>query len=208
MARYTESVCKLCRRQRMKLFLKGARCESAKCAIEDRAYPPGEHPWRRAKVSEYGMQLREKQKVQRFYGVLEKQFLRYFKKAAGRKGNTGETLLIMLESRLDNVVHRAGMALSRAQARQMITHGIFKMNGRKTDIPSCLVKPADAISVKGTERHINLIKGNMEQMKNMDRPDWLEVSAEPPMIKMLRLPTRDDVSLPAREQLIVEFASK
>jgi len=192
----------------MKLFLKGARCESAKCAIEDRAYPPGEHPWRRAKVSEYGAQLREKQKARRFYGVLEKQFSRYFEKAASMKGNTGENLLVLLERRLDNVICRAGLALSRAQARQMITHGLFKVNGRKTDIVSFSVQIGNTITVKGKDKHVNLVKGTMEQTQGRERPDWLEVSADPPMIKVLRLPTRDDVSVPLQEQLIVEFASK
>lgn len=208
MARQTGSVCKLCRRERMKLFLKGSRCESARCAMENRGYPPGDHSWRRAKVSEYGMQLREKQKAKRFYGVLERQFSRYFKKAASQEGNTGENLLVMLESRLDNVVFRSGFALSRAHGRQMIAHGLFQRNGRKTDIPSCLVTLGDAISVKSTDRHISLLKGVMEQTRSRERTEWLEISTEPPTIKVLRMPTREDVSVPVQEQLIVEFQSK
>ena len=208
MARYTKSVCKLCRRERMKLFLKGVRCESAKCAIEDRAYPPGEHPWRRSKVSEYGMQLREKQRARRFYGVLQKQFSRYFKKATAQKGNTGENLLIILESRLDNVVCRAGLAVSRPQARQMINHGCFALNGRKTDIASCAVELGDVVTVKQKDRHQNMVKASMEQTKGLEKPEWLEVTTDPLGIKVLRMPTRDDVSVPLQEQLIVEFASK
>ena len=208
MARYTKSVCKLCRRERMKLFLKGARCESAKCAIEDRAYPPGEHPWRRSKVSEYGMQLREKQRARRYYGVLQKQFSRYFKQATAQKGNTGENLLVILESRLDNVVCRAGLAVSRPQARQMINHGCFALNGRKTDIASCAVKLGDVITVKQKDRHQNMVKASMEQTKGLEKAEWLEVTADPLGIKVLRMPTRDDVSVPLQEQLIVEFASK
>lgn len=208
MARHTGSVCKLCRRERMKLFLKGSRCESARCAMESRAYPPGDHSWRRAKISEYGMQLREKQKAKRFYGVLETQFAKCFEKAAAQKGNTGENLLVMLESRLDNVVFRSGFALSRAHARQMIAHGLFRRNGRKTDIPSCLVELGDAITVKPTDRHIDLVKVVMEQTKSRERAEWLEVSADPPTIKVLRMPTREDVSVPVQEQLIVEFQSK
>jgi len=208
MARHTASVCKLCRREKMKLFLKGARCESARCAMESRAYPPGDHSWRRTKVSEYGMQLREKQKAKRFYGVLERQFARCFERAAAQKGNTGEALLVMLESRMDNVVFRSGLALSRAHARQMIAHGLFRRNGRRTDIPSCLVKLGDSIAVKPTDRHINLVKGVMEQTRSRERTEWLEVSTEPPTIKVLRMPTREDVSVPVQEQLIVEFQSK
>jgi len=208
MARYTGSVCKLCRRERMKLFLKGARCDSPKCALQDRAYPPGEHPWRRAKRSEYGMQLREKQKTKRFYGVLERQFTKYFREAAQKSGNTGENLLLALERRLDNVVYLAGFALSRPHARQMIRHGLIRLGGRKTDIPSCAVRLGDAITVRQTERATSRVKEFIEQTRHRERPAWIEITEDPPTIKVLRNPSRDEVSIPVEEQLIVEFSSK
>jgi len=176
MARYTGPSCKLCRRERMKLFLKGDRCESAKCAMENRAYPPGAHPWRRAKTSEYGLQLREKQKVKRFYGVLERQFRKCFRKVSQKTGDTGADLLIMLESRLDNVVFLAGFALSRAHARQMISHGLIFVNGRRTDIPSCEVRLGDEITARKVARVVNLVKGHAEQTRQRERPNWLAVT--------------------------------
>ena len=208
MARYTGPSCKLCRRERMKLFLKGDRCESAKCAMENRAYPPGEHPWRRSKTSEYGMQLREKQKVKRFYGVLERQFRKCFRKVSQKAGNTGANLLIMLESRLDNVVFVSGLALSRSHARQIISHGLIMLNGRRTDIPSCEVNLGDEIAVRKLDRVVNVVKSHMEQTRQRERPNWLAVTDDPPRVKVLRLPSRDEVSIPAEEQLVVEFASK
>ena len=209
MARYTDSVCKLCRREGIKLYLKGSRCESPKCAIERRNTPPGMHT-RRGKQTEYGERLREKQKLKRFYGVLERQFRRYFQLASRSPENTGEVLLSIMERRLDNVVHRLGFAASRAAARQIVGHGHIQVNGKACDIPSLLVKPGDTITVKNRPRGLQLVKLNLQNAP--PPPDFLERSAsEPPEGKVLRLPTRSDVDpriQEIREQLIIEVSTR
>jgi small subunit ribosomal protein S4 len=192
----------------MKLFLKGDRCYKDKCAIERRGYPPGQHGRRRTKVTGYGTQLREKQKVKRMYGVLERQFRNYFKKAARTRGITGETLLQFLEQRLDNVVHRIGFAASRPQARQLVANGHIRVNGRKVDIPSCLVKQGDEISVREKSRKNEFIRLSIETAKGRGVPAWLELQAEGFKGRVLNLPTREDIVLPISEQLIVELYSK
>ncbi|MBL8795703.1 MAG: 30S ribosomal protein S4 [Planctomycetia bacterium] len=211
MARHIDSVCKLCRREGIKLFLKGTRCDSPKCAIERREYAPGMHGQKRSKPSEYGNRLREKQKLKRFYGVLEKQFRRYFQIATRSPENTGEVLLSILERRLDNVVHRLGWATSRAAARQLVTHGHVTVNGRACDVPSALVKPGDVVAVKNRPHSLQLVKLNM-QSSPPPPPDYLERSAaEPPEGKITRLPTRSDVDpriQEIREQLIIELVTR
>ena len=208
MARIRGAVCRLCRREGMKLFLKGDRCYKDKCAIERRGYAPGQHGRRRTKVTGYGTQLREKQKVKRMYGVLERQFRNYFKKAARTRGITGETLLQFLEQRLDNVVHRIGFAASRPQARQLVANGHIRVNGRKVDIPSCLVKQGDEISVREKSRKNEFIRLSIETAKGRGVPAWLELQAEGFKGRVLNLPTREDIVLPISEQLIVELYSK
>jgi len=207
-ARIRGAVCRLCRREGMKLFLKGDRCYKDKCAIERRGYAPGQHGRRRTKVTGYGTQLREKQKVKRMYGVLERQFRNYFKKAARTRGITGETLLQFLEQRLDNVVHRIGFAASRPQARQLVANGHIRVNGRKVDIPSCLVKQGDEISVREKSRKNEFIRLSIETAKGRGVPAWLELQAEGFKGRVLNLPTREDIVLPISEQLIVELYSK
>ncbi len=215
MARYTDAVCKLCRREGQKLFLKGERCLGPKCAIERRNYPPGIHGRRaagRRKVSDYGMQLREKQKVRRIYGVMERQFRRYFKEAARRKGMTGVTLLTILERRLDNVVYRLGFADSRAQARQLVRHGHFEVvrkgKARKTDIPSFQVDPDDEIAVRQGSRSKPYFKERLQLLEQATPPAWLELNAAQMRGKVLREPTREDIEIPLNEQLIVEYYSR
>ena len=209
MARYRESVCRLCRRETSKLYLKGERCYIDKCAIERRSYPPGEHGRRRkGKLLGYGLQLREKQKVKRIYGILEKQFRLYFKKAERRRGITGENLLTLLERRLDNVVYRLNFATSRAQARQLIRHGHFQVNGRKVTIPSYLVSEGEVISVNEKSRKLQAIQGALELAKNREVPGWLEVYSEELKGKIARMPIREDIKFPVQEQLIVELYSK
>jgi len=211
MARTTDPVCKLCRREGIKLFLKGSRCESPKCAIDRRNVAPGMHGYRRGKPSEYGIRLREKQKLKRFYGVFERQFRRYFALASRSPENTGEQLFSILERRLDNVVHRLGWAPNRPSARQLVNHGHVLVNGRKCDIPSMLVKAGDTITVKNTERPLKLVRLNIQQ-GGPPVPDYLAAAgAEPPEGKVLRLPTRADVDpriADIREQLIIEFSSR
>ena len=207
MARYIGPVCRLCRREGMKLFLKGERCYSDKCAIEKRNVPPGQHGRaRRAKVVGYGIQLREKQKVKRTYGVLESQFRRYFESADRQKGITGELLLQMLERRLDNVVYRLGFATSRAQARQLVRHGHFTVNGRKVDIPSYAVRRGDSVAVRTTSRENPTIQHAIEEVKGRGIPGWL--SFDGAAGKVVSLPTREQINLPVQEQLIVELYSK
>jgi len=208
MARHTASVCRLCRREGMKLFLKGDRCFKDKCAFERRGYAPGQHGRRRTKVQNYGIQLREKQKVKRTYGVLEKQFRGYFKSAASRKGITGANLLQLLERRLDNVVYRLGFASSRAMARQLVTHGHFAVNGRKVDIASYLIKPEDVVSLREKSRKNDAIKGCLDTAEGRGVPAWLELAAEQFQGKVVQLPQRDDVTMPIQENLIVELYSK
>jgi small subunit ribosomal protein S4 len=208
MGRYIDAKCKLCRREGMKLFLKGERCETAKCAIDRRDYPPGMHTWRRGKVSDYGLQLREKQKAKRFYGIYERQFRNYFKRAVRMPGNTGAQLLILLERRLDNVVCRLGFAASRAEARQIITHGHITINGRKVDIPSFLVSTNESIGVRDADKSRNFVKGRVEGI-GRPQPSWLGRNDGALEGKVITMPTRDDVSLqPVHEQLIVELCSK
>jgi small subunit ribosomal protein S4 len=209
MARYIGPVCRLCRREGMKLFLKGERCYTEKCAIEKRNVPPGQHGRsRRAKLVGYGMQLREKQKVKRIYGVLENQFRRYFEAADRQKGITGELLLQMLERRLDNVVYRLGFATSRPQARQLVRHGHFSVNGRKVDIPSYAVRQGDMVAVRQGSRENATIKYAMEEVKGRGIPEWLVPDEAGLAGKVSSLPTREQINLPVQEQLIVELYSK
>ncbi len=208
MARYTGPVCRLCRRDGMKLFLKGTRCDTPKCAFERREGPPGQQQQRRGKLTDYGVHLREKQKVKHYYGVLERQFRRYFQLAARTKGNTGNALLVMLERRLDNVIHRLGFGQSRSQARQMIRHGHITVNGRRVDIPSYEVRAGDVIRVKNREKSLDLIRGALADF-NRDIPDYLSRSdSQIPEGIVGRLPAADDVSLPVQTQLIVELCSR
>jgi len=208
MARYKDEQCRICRREGQKLFLKGSRCYSDKCSVSRRNYAPGEHGQKRKKLSEYGTQLREKQKTKSFYGVGEKQFRKYFVMASNKKGITGENLLQILESRLDNVVYRLGFGLSRAQARQLVNHGQFDVNGKKVDIPSYLVKPGDVISVREIKKENKTIKENMEANSARPIPTWLERDAEKLSGKVIKLASREDVDIPVEEHLIVELYSK
>lgn len=209
MARYTGSVCKLCRREGLKLFLKGDRCFSPKCAIEKRNYPPGEHGQRRrVKLTDYGLQLREKQKMKRIYGIVERQFRNYFRIAEQQKGITGENLLRFLERRLENVVYRLGFASSRAEARQMVTHGHFLVNGRRVDIPSYLVDSGDQIQVAERSRELLAIKGALEGVKKRGLPVWLELDAQALRGVVRSLPAREDMVIPVQEQLVVALYSK
>lgn len=208
MARYTDPVCRLCRREGMKLFLKGDRCFKDKCSIERRNYAPGQHGRRRTKVLGYGLQLREKQKVKRIYGVLERQFRLYFKEAARRRGVTGEELLRQLEMRLDNVVHSLGFAASRAQGRQLVRHGHIEVNGRKVNIPSYQVRKGDSIQVREGSRKNEQVRRAVETASGRGIPVWLELNAEEFRGTVLDAPRREDVRLPVQEQLIVELYSK
>jgi len=208
MARYIGSLCRLCRREGMKLFLKGTRCYTEKCAFERRKYPPGQHGHNRGKLSDYGLQLREKQKVKRIYGVMERQFKNYFEKATKMKGVTGENLLKLLERRLDNVVYRMGFAINRRQARQLVKHGYFMINGRKVDIPSYLVRPGDVIEVIPQGKELEIIKESLALAEQRGFPEWVEVNIEEMKGKFVRLPERQEIQLPVQEQLIVEFYSK
>lgn len=208
MARYRGSVCRLCRRESTKLFLKGERCFTDKCALERRPYPPGQHGQKRAKKTEYGLLLREKQKLRRIYGVLESQFRRYFAEAERRKGVTGEILLVLLERRLDNVVYRMGFANSRNQARQLVRHGHVIVNGRKVNIPSYQVKVGDVIKIKEKSREIPFLKEALEGIARRGIPSWLEVDAERLEGRIKAMPTREEIAIPVQEQLIVEFYSK
>ena len=207
MARYTEAVCRMCRREGQKLFLKGDRCYT-KCALENRSYPPGQHGQGRSKSSEYGQQLREKQRAKRYYGVLESQFRSYYEMAERRQGKTGENLLSILECRLDNVVYRLGFAMSRAEARQMVSHGHFTVNGRKVNIPSYQVKPGMVITLKESSRGLEKIKANIEANSSRPAPKWLEYDANNQIAKVVGVPARDDIDLPIEEHLIVELYSK
>ena len=209
MARYIGPVCRLCRREGMKLFLKGERCYSEKCAIEKRNVPPGQHGRsRKAKMVGYGVQLREKQKVKRTYGVLENQFRRYFEAADRQKGITGELLLQSLERRLDNVVYRLGFATSRPQARQLVRHGHFTVNGKKVDIPSYPVRSGDTVAVRSDSVQNPTIQHAMEEVKGRGIPEWLLIDAATLSGRISQLPTRAQINLPVQEQLIVELYSK
>ncbi|MBC7248804.1 MAG: 30S ribosomal protein S4 [Anaerolineae bacterium] len=212
MARYLGPVCRLCRREGEKLFLKGERCFSTKCAMERRPYPPGargrESQFRRRRASDYALQLREKQKVRRMYGVLERQFRRYYKEALRRKGLTGENLLIILESRLDNIVYRLGFASSRAQARQLVRHGHFYVNGRRATIPSMLLKPGDELSVRPQSRQRKYFKDLAQVLDEKDVPNWLSLDPLNMTGRVLNLPTREEIAPSIQEQLIVEYYSR
>src|SRR5918997_1947807 len=209
MARYVGPVCRLCRREGMKLFLKGERCYTEKCAIEKRNFPPGQHgKTRKAKLVGYGVQLREKQKVKRIYGVLENQFRRYFEVADRTKGITGVTLLQLLERRMDNVIYRLGLATSRPQARQLIRHGHFTVNGRKVDVPSYQLKAGDVVGVRGTSAQAPAIVHAMEEVKGRGIPEWLMFDPAAMTGRVQSLPTRAQINLPVQEQLIVELYSK
>ena len=208
MARYTDEQCRNCRREGQKLFLKGSRCYSDKCSISRRNYAPGQHGQKRAKLSEYGTQLREKQKTKSYYGVGEKQFRGYFEMASNKKGITGENLLQILESRLDNVVYRLGFGASRAQARQLVNHGQFAVNGQRVDIPSYLVKAGDVITVRENKKENGAIKANIEANSARPVPAWLELNNETLSGKVVRLASREDVDIPVEEHLIVELYSK
>ncbi|MFN2237885.1 MAG: 30S ribosomal protein S4 [Thermoanaerobaculia bacterium] len=208
MARYSDPVCRLCRREGMKLFLKGDRCFKDKCAIERRNYAPGQHGRRRSKVLGYGLQLREKQKVKRIYGILEKQFRLYFKEAARRGGITGENLLRQLELRLDNVVYSLGFSSSRAQARQLVRHGHVEVNGRKLNIPSYQVRKGDSIQVREKSRKNDQVRQAVETAAGRGVPAWLQLNAEQFQGSVIDLPKREDIRLPIQENLIVELYSK
>ncbi len=208
MSRYKDEQCRVCRREGQKLFLKGSRCYSDKCSISRRNYAPGQHGQKRAKLSEYGTQLREKQKTKSYYGVGEKQFRKYFDMASNKKGVTGENLLQILESRLDNVVYRLGFGTSRAQARQFVNHGLFAVNGKRVDIASYLVKAGDEISVREIKKDNPTIKANVEENKARPVPEWLEKNSETLSGKVVRLASREDVDIPIEEHLIVELYSK
>ena len=208
MARYTGPDCKLCRRERQKLYLKGTRCEGPKCAIEKRPYPPGEHGRGRIKESEYLLQLREKQKARRIYGVLEKQFRNYYQEASRQQGLTGENLLVLLESRLDNVVYRGGLARSRDEARQIVRHRHFQVNGRTVNIPSYRVRPGDVLTVRERSRNIVPILGSLELFGMRQIPAWLSTDRNKLQISVLDRPSRAQIDVPVQEQLIVELYSK
>ena len=208
MARYTGPACKLCRREGKKLFLKGDRCYTGKCALERRSYAPGQHGQNRKKTSEYGLQLRAKQSARRYYGVSEKQFHKYFVEAERREGVTGTNLLQLCESRLDNIVYTAGFASSRAQARQLVNHAHFTVNGHKVDIPSYLVKAGDVIAVKDTSKSTDEFKALVEANASRPTPKWVDVDATNMTAKVVALPEREEIATPVEEHLIVEFYSK
>jgi small subunit ribosomal protein S4 len=207
MARYRDAKCRLCRREGQKLFLKGARCFTDKCAIERRNYPPGQHGLNRGKLTPYGVQLREKQKAKRIYGVLESQFRKYFQWAEREKGVTGENLLRLLELRLDNVVHRLGFATSRRESRQMVAHGHFQVNGRKVSIPSLLVKVGDVVQLRPNSKQAARIEDNLGGGR-AQMPQWLDLDVEGKKGTVRSLPLREDIQIPVAEQLIVELYSK
>jgi small subunit ribosomal protein S4 len=208
MARYTGPVCKLCRREKTKLFLKGTRCESPKCPIEKGRPPPGEHGRGRVRESEYLLQLREKQKAKRFYGILEKQFRTYYQEAAASKGVTGEELLRICESRLDNVVYRSGLAMNRPMARQLVGHGHFEVNGRKVNIPSYRVQPGDVVTVRGRSKSFGRIIENTAYAEGREIPDWLGSNLKEMTVEVRTMPERNQMDVPVQEQLIVEYYSK
>jgi len=208
MARNTGSVCRLCRRENQKLFLKGDRCYTDKCGFERRGYPPGQHGQGRIKFSEYGLQLREKQKIKRIYGLLERQFRNLFEKADSMKGVTGSNLLSMLERRLDNVAYRSGFANSRAEARHLVRHGHFMVNGRKVNIPSYLVEKGDLLEVHEKSKNMARIGGALEAVKRREIPQWLELDSTSMKSRVRDFPSRDDVSAPMEERLVVELYSK
>ncbi len=208
MARYTGPVCKLCRREGKKLYLKGERCYTGKCALERRAYAPGQHGQSRKKATEYGLQLRAKQQAKRYYGIQEGQFYKYFLMAERKQGVTGENLLRICESRLDNVVYLLGWANSRAEARQLVTHGHYKVNGKKVNVPSYLLKAGDEIAIKDKSKESTKIQATVEANASRPVPQWLDLNAETLAAKVLALPTREQIMVPVEEHLIVELYSK
>ena len=208
MARYTGPVCRLCRREGEKLFLKADRCYTDKCAVERRKYPPGQHWQNRPKPSDYGLQLREKQKLKRLYGVLERQFRRYFEIASKKKGVTGEALLQLLELRLDNTVQRLGFATGIRMARQLVSHGHVLVNGRRVNIPSYNLRPGDVVEIKEQSRNLEIIKESLEKAQHRGIPEWLELDADNMRGKVLRVPSREEIPVTVREQLVVELYSK
>ena len=208
MAKYTGPVCRLCRRERTKLFLKGTRCESPKCPIEKGRPPPGEHGRGRVRESEYLLQLREKQKAKRFYGILEKQFRSYYEEADRSKGITGEELLRICETRLDNVVYRSGLAMNRPMARQLVNHGHLEVNGHKVNVPSYRVRPGDVVTVRGRSRTIGRIVENTSYAEGREIPNWLGANLKEMSIEVRAFPERDQMDVPVQEQLIVEYYSK
>ena len=208
MARYTGPACKLCRREGKKLYLKGERCTSGKCALDRRSTAPGQHGAAKKKMGEYGLQLREKQTTKRYYGVLERQFKNYYEEAARKEGMTGENLLILLERRLDNTIYRMGLAESHKEARQLVLHAHFTLNGKKVDIPSLLVKPGDVIAVKEASKDSTKIKALAEALESKNAPKWLDVDKTNLVAKVVSFPARDDIDYDFNEQLIVELYSK
>ena len=208
MSRDTGPQCKRCRREGIQLFLKGSRCYTVKCALDKRNYPPGEHAWRRGKFSEYGHQLREKQKVKRYFGVTERQFRKYYDRASRMKGNTGQNLIMLLESRLDNIVYRLGMARSHREARQMVAHGNIRVNGRRLDVPSALLRKNDTVSPSAREKFCDLVKTNIESTTDLPAASWLQMNAERLEGIVLEKPKREELPLEVQEQLVVEFCSK
>ncbi len=208
MARYTGAACKLCRRERTKLFLKGARCESSKCAVDRKPYPPGEHGRGRIRETQYLIQLREKQRARRIYGVLERQFRNYYKEAANERGITGENLLRILESRLDNVVYRASFAESRAQARQLVSHSHFRVNGKRVDVPSYRVRKGDEITLRERSTDLIVIQHALDVSSERSNPEWLDVNRSEKKINVIDLPSRAQIDTQVQEQLIVELYSK
>ncbi len=208
MARYTGADCRRCRREKMKLFLKGSKCDGPKCPFESRPFPPGQHGRGRPKDTEYLLQLREKQKARRIYGILEKQFRGYYEEAARSKGVTGEELMRICESRLDNVVYRAGFAMNRPMARQLVSHGHFEVNGRKVDIPSFRVKPGDVVTVRNRSKAMGRIVENTSYAEGREIPDWLGSNLREMRVEVRSLPERGQMDIPVQEQLIVEYYSK
>jgi len=208
MARYIGSVCRLCRRENQKLFLKGDRCLTEKCAIERRGYPPGQHGQGRIKFSEYGLQLREKQKIKRIYGLMERQFRSLFEKAERSKGITGTNLLTMLERRLDNVAYRAGFGNSRSEARQLVRHGHFTVNGKSVNVPSFLIGKGDVVEVHQASKSVTRIAGALEAVKRREIPQWIELDAGAQKLRVRDLPARDDITAPMEERMVVELYSK
>jgi len=210
MGRYLKSSCKQCRREGMKLMLKGSRCETAKCPVEkkQRNLKPGMHGWGRGRASDYGVRLREKQKIKRYYGLLNKQFMIYFQRAERAKGNTGEMLLQLLERRLDNVIYKLNFAPSRKAARQLISHGHIYVNGRKVNVSDYSVKPGDKISLKSSEKSCGKVKQQLESNPNFMVQEWLQLDSAKPLATIVALPNRDDVQIPVDEQLVVEFCSR
>lgn len=208
MARYRDSVCRICRREGLKLFLKGDRCYTDKCSIDRRAYPPGQHGQGRKKTTEYGIQLREKQKVRRMYGLLEKQFRNYFKTAARQKGATGDNLLILIESRLDNMVYRLGFASSRSEARQMVSHGHFLIDGKRANVPSICLKAGSSVEVREKSQKHGKINDALDAVVRRGVPEWLELDRDKFKGTVKALPSREDITMPIQENLIVELYSK